>query len=179
MAISYGVTRVFDFPLPPPQFPILAAPPIFLMFFVAALGEELGWSGYAIETLQKKRSACQAANLLGVIGAAWCLVPLAQASRSPMWIAWWSIGSVAARILTVWIYNGTGGSVFAAALFHAMRNVSWLMFPNFGSHYDPRVAGPITALAAGLVTLLGDRKHSQDERSSFPSLQRDYEERGV
>lgn len=51
--------------------------------------------------------------------------------------------------------NGTGGSVFAAALFYAMRNVSWLMFPNFGSHYDPRVAGPITALAAGLVTLLG------------------------
>jgi membrane protease YdiL (CAAX protease family) len=51
------------------------------MFFVAALGEELGWSGYAIDALQKKRSACQAAILLGVIGAAWHLVPLAQASE--------------------------------------------------------------------------------------------------
>ncbi|MGD9658644.1 MAG: CPBP family glutamic-type intramembrane protease [Methylocystis sp.] len=101
MAISYGVTRVFDFPLPPPQFPILAAPPIFLMFLVAALGEELGWSGYAIDALQKKRSACQAAILPGVIGAEWHFVPLAQANRSPMWIAWWSVGSVAARVLTV------------------------------------------------------------------------------
>jgi membrane protease YdiL (CAAX protease family) len=168
MALSYGVMRVFDFPLPPPQFPIIAAPPMFLMFFVAALGEELGWSGYATDALQKKWSAFQAAVLLGVIGAAWHLVPLAQASRSPMWIAWWSVGSVAARVLTVWIYNGTGGSVFAAALFHAMRNISWLMFPNIGSHYDPRVVAPITAVAAGLVTLLWG-SHSLTRRTLIVS----------
>jgi membrane protease YdiL (CAAX protease family) len=154
MAISYGVMRLLNIPLPPPQFPILAAPLMFLAFFVAALGEELGWSGYAIDAMQNRRSALQAAVLLGVVGAVWHIIPLTQANRSPIWIAWWSVGAVAARVLTVWIYNNTCGSVFAAVLFHAMRNVSWLMFPNFGSHYDPRVVGPITALAAGVVTLI-------------------------
>ena len=58
------------------------------------------------------------------------------------------------RVLTVWLYNNTGRSVFAAALFHAMQNVSWQLFPNRGSHYDPRFTGPVLACAAVAVAIL-------------------------
>jgi len=44
-----------------------------------------------------------------------------------------------------------GVSVFAAALYHAIMNVSWLLFPNYGSHRDPRITGLITAFAAAVV----------------------------
>lgn len=35
-----------------------------------------------------------------------------------------------------------------------MINVSFALFPNYGSHYDPDVAGPITAIAALIVIFL-------------------------
>ena len=58
------------------------------------------------------------------------------------------------RTLTVWIYNNTGRSLFAAIVFHATFNVSFAAFPNYGSHWEPAVAGAITASAAALVTFL-------------------------
>jgi len=46
------------------------------------------------------------------------------------------------------MYNNDGGSVFGAAVCHAMINVSWMLFPNYGSHWDPRITGPLLAVAA-------------------------------
>jgi hypothetical protein len=54
-------------------------------------------------------------------------------------IAWWSLGTVDARILMVWIYEHTGRSVFAVVLFHATQNLSWQFFPNGVSSWDPRL----------------------------------------
>lgn len=61
---------------------------------------------------------------------------------------------MALRVLLVWIYNNTGRSVFATALCHASVDVSAFVFPNYGSHYDPRFVAPITVVAAIVVTLL-------------------------
>jgi hypothetical protein len=132
----------------------LAALLILPLSFVAALGEELGWSGYAIDPMQNRWNALRASVLLGLVWAAWHIVLLVQADRSPAWIAWQSLTGVASRVLLVWLYNNTGKSVFAAALCHAMQNVSWQLFPNQGSHYDPRVTGLIAALAAAIVTVV-------------------------
>ncbi len=71
-----------------------------------------------------------------------------------MWIGAWGLSTVAQRVLLVWIYNNTGKSVFAATLFHAMSNLGWQLFPDHGSHYDPRLTGPILAVAAACVTAL-------------------------
>jgi hypothetical protein len=32
--------------------------------------------------------------------------------------------------------------------------VSWLLFPNYGSHYDPRIGGLIIAFAAAIVAVV-------------------------
>lgn len=66
------------------------------------------------------------------------------------WIAWWSLGTVAIRVLIVWLYNNTGRSVFAASLFHATTNVSTI---TFASYYDPRITGSILALVAAIVAV--------------------------
>ncbi len=153
MILSYALMRLMGGPLPTPQFTVPAALALFLAFFVAATCEELGWSGYAIDPMQDRWGALPAGVLLGFVWAAWHIVPLLQAHRSPGWIAWWCLSTVATRVLVVWLYNNTGKSVFATALFHTMTNVSWLLFPIYGSHYDPRIAGPITALAAVLVAV--------------------------
>jgi uncharacterized protein len=154
MVLSYGLMWLMGVSLPSPQFPVPAALAMFLAFFIAALGEELGWSGYVVDPMQDRWGALQAGVLLGLAWAAWHIVPLLQAHRSPAWIARWSLSTVAVRVLIVWLYNNTGKSVFAAALFHAMSNLSWQLFPIHGSYYDPRVSGLIITFAAVVVTIV-------------------------
>lgn len=153
MVVSFGLMRLSGTPVPVPR---LAALPTLLLgvgFFIGALGEELGWSGYATDPLQKRWGALPAAVALGAIWALYHYVGLAEAHRALAWIAWWSLGTVALRVIMVWLYNNTGRSVFAAALFHMTINVTWQLFPINGSYYDPLVTSSITAVIAVIVVV--------------------------
>lgn len=152
-ALAYVAMRVLDLPLPVPALSVSTVPALLLLFFVAGLAEELGWSGYVLGPLQTRWGALLASLIIGLVWAAWHLAPLLQIGRAYDWIAWWSLGTVATRVLHTWLFNNTGKSVFGAALFHATTNVSWQMFPNHGSHYDPRITGIILATVAVCVTL--------------------------
>ncbi len=151
---SYAVLRMTGTPLPIPQFPIPGALVLFLVFFVSALGEELGWSGYAIDPMQQRWGALPASILLGLGWVLFHFVPLLEVHRSLGWIGWWSLGTMAARVIMVWLFNNTGKSVFAMALFHAMSNLAWQMFPVHGSYFDPRINGLIMAIMATLVAIV-------------------------
>ena len=86
------------------------------------------------------------------MGIAWHLVPLwVVMHRAPAWIAWWCLYAVAFRVLVVWLFNNTGSSVFAVALFHATLNLSFMLFPVNGSHFDMRLGGIVMAVAAAMV----------------------------
>lgn len=150
----YALMRWMGQPVPAPRFPVLATLLMFLAFFAGALGEELGWSGYAIDPMQARWNALQAAVLLGLVIALWHIVPLVQAHRPPAWIVWWGLYAVAARVLIVWLYNSAGKSVFAVALFHAMLNLSWMPFPVDGSFFDPRPTGLVMAFVAAMVAVV-------------------------
>jgi membrane protease YdiL (CAAX protease family) len=153
--LTYEVMRLIGLPLPDePYSPFLLIPLLFVVFFILAIGEEVGWTGYVTDPLQERWSALTTGIVLGVVTAIWHFVPLIQMGRTLTWIAWWSLGSISIRILTVWLYNNIGRSLFAAIMFHGMGNVSYSVFPNYGSHWDPAVAGAITAIAAVSVTFL-------------------------
>jgi len=150
--VAYGLMRVAGSPLPAARVAVTATLATFPVVFIAALGEELGWSGYATDRLQQRLSALGAAIFLGLAWAVWHWVPLMQAHRSPEWIAWWSLYTVASRVLIVWLYNNTGKSVFTAAVYHAISNVCWLQFPNYESNWDPRVTGLLVTVVATIAT---------------------------
>lgn len=155
---TYAAMRLVGLPLPPPRFPILAEVAMAHAFFVAALGEELGWCGYAIGPMQARWGALRGCLLLGAVWTVFHYVPLLQAERSLAWIAWWALGSVSLRVLITWIYNNTGRSVFATALFHATGNLTqigpFLSFGPGGYPYDAqRISGTLLAVTAALVTI--------------------------
>jgi uncharacterized protein len=152
--VVYGLMRWMRLPLPAAQFHLFIALLMFIAFFVEALGEELGWSGYALEPMQARWGALGAALLLGLAGIAWHLTPLLLMGRSPTWIAWWCLYALTFRIFTVWLYNNTRRSVFAVALFHATLNMAYVLFPVYGSHFDMRLAGLVMAGAALLVIVV-------------------------
>jgi uncharacterized protein len=161
--LTYLVMRLMALPFPDePYFPFLLVPLLFVVFFIFAIGEEVGWTGYVTDPMQGRWNALTTSIILGLVTAIWHSVPLIQMGRTPTWIAWWALSAVSIRLLTVWLYNNTGRSLFAAILFHAMNNLSFAMFPNYGSHWDPAVTGVITTIAAVIVTFLwGSRTLAQ------------------
>lgn len=158
MVLSYVAMRLMGVPLLAPQFSFTTTLTLFVVFFIAAVGEELGWSGYAIDPLQDRFGALGGALLLGVVWAVWHFIPLLEVPQSPVFIAWWTLGTVTSRVIITWLYNNTGRSVFVAVLFHTMINVTFQLFPVNGSYYDPRVTGLITtAVAVVVVVVWGPR----------------------
>ncbi len=95
MVLSYVVMRLMGVPMPAPQFSFATTLILFVVFFIAAIGEELGWSGYAIDPLQERFGALGGALLLGAVWAVWHVIPLLSVQRSLVWLAWWSLGTVA------------------------------------------------------------------------------------
>lgn len=153
MVLSYIAMRRMGVVLPAPQVSLATTLILFVLFFIAAIGEELGWMGYAIDPLQDRFGALGGALLLGVVWSVWHFIPLLSVQRSLDFIAWWSLGTVAYRVIITWLYNNTGKSVFVAVLFHAMINVTWQLFPIDGSYYDPRVTSLISAAVAVVVVI--------------------------
>lgn len=150
--LSYAIMRLTGLPLPDPiNIPLLMVPVFFIMFMIGDAGEELGWSGYAIDPMQKRWGAVKASLILGVVWAIWHAYPFVQTRHAASWIIWQCIKAVAMRMVIVWIYNKTGKSVAAANLYHATDNVSAFLYPNYGSHYNPFVTSMLTWLTVFIV----------------------------
>jgi membrane protease YdiL (CAAX protease family) len=140
-----------------------ALAPIALLSFapavlIGAWLEETGWSALAAETLLQTQSILPTALVIGVIWALWHLVPLAQVGRSPMWIAWWIVGTLAMRVTLVWLYARSDHHVHAPALFHAVDNFCWQGQMALGTEFDPRIHGILmTGIAVIVITANGRR----------------------
>jgi membrane protease YdiL (CAAX protease family) len=162
---AYVAMRSVGTPVPRPSPLTLAVVPMFAAFFVAALAEEIGWTGFATEPLQRRWGTFWSGVSLGLVWAIFHFVALRQANRSLEWIAWWSLGTISLRTLMVWLYRNAGDSVFAATIFHAMINLSWQLFPVNGSFYDPRLFS-LATLCFALVVIGAQRLVSHGRMSA-------------
>lgn len=151
--LSYGYLTIKGIMLPEPKVPFLSVFIFFILYFIGAIGEEIGWSGYLIEPMQNRFGALKASLILGFIWAIWHVIPWSQAHQTATWIVWQSIGTVFLRIIMVWLFNNTGKSVFAMVLFHAMINISPYLIPNYGAHYDPFIFCVLLGITVMVIAL--------------------------
>lgn len=154
--LSYALMRLAGVPIPDLRISPLTILVLFALFFFTAACEEIGWTGYALDPLQQRRTAVAAALILGIIWSGVHVIPDIQGGQTLGWIVGQRLFSVALRVVMVWLYNNAGKSLFAVILMHTMDNVSvFAIFPgNGGSHYIPAVTAALTALAALIVTSL-------------------------
>ena len=93
-----------------------------------AIGEETGWSGFALPRLQTKFGPLLGATILGVVWSAWHLpaffVVAGLGPFSPIGFVIFVLLTTFTRILWTWVYNRTGGSVLIASLLHAASNAN-------------------------------------------------------
>ena len=133
----------------------LTIPVLFIFFFLGAIAEEVGYTGYAIEPMQQRFGALAASIIIGIPWAVWHYPSIIQQGHNLTWIAWGTLGTIAVRVLIVWIYNNTGKSLFACILFHTMINLGRPLFPKDATH-NPLVDYPgihysMMAIAAVVV----------------------------
>jgi uncharacterized protein len=161
--VIYGVMQLFRLPLP------IGGENLFLqnvlisvVIFMGATGEEVGWSGYAVDAMQKRWSALTTAIAIGLVWAIWHYPSMIQQSRDFTWIVWGTLGTVCVRILMVWLYNNTEKSVSACIIFHSMANIGRILFPKDQIHNPlvdyPNIHYSIIAIAAAIVIFLWGSK---------------------
>jgi uncharacterized protein len=115
--------------------PILVIVAVYMVIFVA-LGEEVGWRGYALPALQARYGALVASVILGVLWALWHLPlffnPDTHYINLPFVLQ--LAFQIPVAILFTWVFNSTRGSVLMAILLHAVLNSSgrlWNTLPEY------------------------------------------------
>jgi membrane protease YdiL (CAAX protease family) len=112
----------------------------------AGIFEELGWTGFAVPTLLRLRHGVLGTGLIvGVLWGAWHLPinfwasgvtagELSPAIFAPFWLLGILVGSLAAyRVLMVWVYERTNGSLLVAMLMHvSLAAFTFILTPPLG-----------------------------------------------
>lgn len=88
------------------------------------VGEETGWRGFLLERLQRRRSALSATFVLTLAWAAWHVPMFAyRFDFGGVEVVGFFVGLFAGAIVLTALFNGSGGSVFVVAAWHAIWNV--------------------------------------------------------
>jgi membrane protease YdiL (CAAX protease family) len=104
----------------------------FLLILLAMGGlEEFGWRGFAQPILQERYSALAASLVVGATWAVWhyYLFVFDVAVYANVDVGLFTLRLVTISVVYVWLYNGTGGSVLVAMVYHAAGNLAAVLEP--------------------------------------------------
>lgn len=134
---------------------------LIMVTITGAMGEELGWRGFALPRMQAQMGALRASLVLGLIWELW---------HVPLWFAGlgfeelpygaYFITGISLSVLITWACNNTGGSMFVASVFHLTLNLALNMFIPGAL---PIFAVIITAVAATVVVIYGAKRLSKND----------------
>jgi membrane protease YdiL (CAAX protease family) len=101
--------------------------PVVVIVVVLTFGEETGWRGFALPLLQRRYGALAAALLVTPIWALWHLPYFFTVTTyrgfAPVGYVGFVFGLACGSIVLTWLYNGTGGSILACAVWHGLYNL--------------------------------------------------------
>jgi uncharacterized protein len=109
------------------------------LFFISALVEEVGWTAYLTNELQKELSPLTTSVIIGSLWALWHVIPYYQIGHSVNWIFWQCICTIISRVFMISIYNNSRGYFMWTVWYHMMINLSVFSLPGYVFHYNPTV----------------------------------------
>ncbi|MBK8617195.1 MAG: CPBP family intramembrane metalloprotease [Anaerolineales bacterium] len=136
---------------------------ILILLIGGPLGEEFGWRGLALPSLEARFSPLWASLILGVIWAVWHL-PLffiSGSAQSSLPFGLYALLTIPLTILITWVYHGSGNSLLLVMLFHAAVN-TWsgplMISPEAAGSTRPLVLGVILTWLIALLVVVGRRR---------------------
>ena len=157
--INYWILRQAGADLPAPTFSLIGFLGYGTVFFMT-YAEELGLSGYALDPLQRRYSALLTGLFLGLVWAGYHIPGfLISGYYSAGWIFWHAVYTIVSRVLFVWIYNNSGGSLFSMALCHWTFGLFWSLWPQDNLQkavpfYQPQITAVAAVLSVFIVVYL-------------------------
>jgi uncharacterized protein len=138
-----------------------------LIVGVNAVGEEVGWRGYALPELQARLDPLAATLVLAVLWFGWHLpyfwLLASYRGLGPVQPFAMLFELACGAIVLTWLYNGTGGSLLLVVVWHGAFNVVT------GTHAG---TGALQVAVTALVMVLGVRlavRHLRARRAGLPS----------
>jgi uncharacterized protein len=108
-------------------FPAIGVVPVAVVAILITFGEETGWRGFALPLLQRRYGALAAALLVTPIWALWHLPYFFTVTTyrgfAPVGYVGFVFSLACGSIVLTWLYNGTGGSILACAVWHGLYNL--------------------------------------------------------
>jgi uncharacterized protein len=154
--LGVGLSVVFGGSKPSLDTTVLGALMLFAfqIFPGSAMGEELGWRGFALPYLQREHSALGVSLFIGALWSLWHFplylvgTDIRPLSIFPAFV----LAVIATSVICSWLYNSTGGSLLIIVLFHAASNlpITLLIAP-----YGEQSARPFLFYLALLVVAAG------------------------
>ena len=115
------------------------------------LGEETGWRGYALPRLQKRYDARKSSLILGLLWAFWHAPVFFYNYQLALFnVLAFLVGILAGSAFLTSLFNSTGGSVLAVALWHGTYNAAVSSAPGI-------VPAVVTAFVIIAVILVSKR----------------------
>jgi membrane protease YdiL (CAAX protease family) len=152
-----------------------------VMFFGGALGEEIGWRGFALPRLLRSNSPFKASLILGLIWGVWH-APIYFVSGSgqndmlqrggsfamlfPAFVVW----TLGLAVLFTWLYKLTHGNLLIAILFHTAVNTA-AFFPSVigvQSGSVPLLNAGLTWVAAIILSRTKVFREAEEPSSPLP-----------
>lgn len=138
-----------------PQYALML--PFFALFaFPTALGEEIGWRGFALPRLQARYNALVSSLILGSFWALWHVPHNVGQGLVGASLIVALLYVLAASILFSWVYNSTEGSLLLVWLFHGAQTITGYVLPPLPTFTDEVilwVLAAVVALVAGPMHL--------------------------
>jgi uncharacterized protein len=163
-------------PTEPTTIPMLLAL-LLIALVTGAMGEELGWRGFALPWLQTRMNALAASVAIGAVWGFW---------HFPLWftglgweeMSFWlfTYNCIAISVVMTWVCNNTRGNMLLITLLHLFYNFGWnLMSMTWGVPIHETLlyqAVVLTVYASVILILFGPSRLSNKD-----SLPIDYREK--
>jgi membrane protease YdiL (CAAX protease family) len=99
---------------------------LFTTYLINPIGEETGWTGFALPQLQKQFKPWLSAIILGTMWAFWHLpayfIPSEMGAFSIFGFAIFMFIAICTRVIWTWVTNNAKGSGISGVLLHASSN---------------------------------------------------------
>ena len=127
------------------------------VFWVGAIFEELGWTAFATKPLQKRHGIFIAGLILGIVWAAWHIVPFIQMGRATDWIFFHSLTIVGNRIIMGYVFAHTNQTTSPALFYHAALNFMPEFLPGKYVSYNPMIFAILVWVVVGLLYIKSNK----------------------
>jgi len=129
------------------------------MLPLGPLGEEFGWRGYLLPTLQSRMDALPASMVIGAVWTLWHVPLMWMPSQAVGHIPFllFLVGLIGLSIIYTWLLNSTRGNLLLAILLHAELNVLtnlWQILPDAPSAWHVLMLLSVVGTGLSLLVIL-------------------------